>query len=67
MSVKAISQGSECHSEPAAGFVCVCRQWSSVGREGGGVLCSLQWFSNFSIDKKEVILIQETWGRGDDP
>lgn len=23
MSVKAISQGSECHSEPAAGFVCV--------------------------------------------
>ena len=24
MSVKAISQGSECHSEPTAGFVCVC-------------------------------------------
>lgn len=58
MSVKAISQGSECHSEPTAGFVCVCRQWSSVGSEGGGVLSSLKWFSNFSIDKKEVVLIQ---------
>lgn len=56
MSVKAISQGIECHSEPTAGFVCVCRQWSSVGSEG--VLSSLKWFSNFSIDEKEVVLIQ---------